>query len=143
MQNKTKKPTQIEAHGLKMPTRRSYLFNERRLSARSNDLFYRFIVTLNIISWVLLIISLLVFHYARPEFITGVQVFWGIDGREFWSKPHLQQLLILLQSCLGLSLVTMLMRTRRNRRKNDSFGTNLLILFSITGLSLLVLYLIL
>jgi hypothetical protein len=44
-----------------------------------------------------------------------------------------------LQVCLGLSLVSMILRLRRNRRKNDSFGINLFILASITIISLITL----
>ncbi|WP_371193891.1 hypothetical protein [Glaciecola sp. SC05] len=141
MLNKKQKSNESAIDELKMPSHRTKVLVERRHTSRSQDLFYRLVVGLNVIAWILLVISLVVFHYARPEFIAGVQVFWGIDGREFWSQPHLQQLLLLLQGCLVLSLVSIIMRTRRNRRKTDFFGVNLLILFGISVLSLLVLYL--
>lgn len=123
-----------------MPRKRQRTIRERRLMSRSSDVFFRIIVALNIVAWFLLVTSLIVFHYARPEFITGVQVFWGIDGREFWSQPHLQHLLSLLQASLALSLLVLFLRTKRNRRKTDAFSLNISVLFIISALSLLVLY---
>jgi hypothetical protein len=93
----------------------------------------------NVAAWVSVIAALVLFHYARPEFISGIQKFWGVEGRVYWSKEHIDGLLAMVQVCLGLSLVSMILRLRRNRRKNDSFGINLFILASITIISLITL----
>lgn len=139
---RNKKPKSIESSvlNLKIPVCRPIQATERRINSRSSDLFYRVIIGANIITWVLLLVSLVVFHYARPEFITGVQMFWGIDGRDFWLQPHLQHLLMLLQTCLLLSIILLYLRTKRNRRKADFFGLNLFILFALCALGLIALY---
>ena len=113
---------------------------DRRVRSRQKDLFYRCVVGLNVLAWCLIIASLIVLHYARPEFIAGVQNYWGIDGRDFWSQSHLNFLLTLLQVCLVTTILTVVMRSRRNRRKNDRFGVNVLILMVITVTSLVTIY---
>jgi nitric oxide reductase large subunit len=113
---------------------------DRRKKARQHDRFYQCVMVMNIIAWVLLIASLVTFHYARPEFITGVQNFWGIEGRDFWSQEHLSDLLSLLQICLLITIVTIVLRSRRNRRKSDGVGVNILILLVISITSLVTIY---
>lgn len=115
-------------------------FNDRRQTPASKEPLFRVMVILNIIAWFSLLAALILFHYARPEFISGVQKFWGVEGRIYWSEDHVDGLLATLQICLGLSLVSMLLRLRRNRRKTDSFGVNLFILTAITIISLITIY---
>lgn len=122
---------------LEMPT----LFKDRRKINRKQDTFYQIVLGLNIVAWIFLIASLILFHYARPEFIAGVQNYWGIEGREFWSEEHLGDLLNLLQLCLLTTIFTIALRSRRNRRKHDRFGVNVLILLVISVTSLVTLYL--
>ncbi len=115
-------------------------FTDRRQTPVSKEPLFRIMVILNIVAWFSLLAALILFHYARPEFISGVQKFWGVEGRIYWSEAHIDGLLATLQICLGLSLVSMLLRLRRNRRKTDSFGINLFILAAITILSLITIY---
>ncbi|OFC69405.1 hypothetical protein [Alteromonas confluentis] len=112
---------------------------DRRVIPRDKDGFYRFIVTVNFISWLVLIGALIVFHFARPEMVTGLQTYWGIEGRTTWSDEHVDMLVVLLQICLGMALVTMLLRSRRNRREADNYGVNLFILAGISMVSLVTL----
>lgn len=115
-------------------------FTDRRQTPASKEPLFRIMVILNIVAWFSLLAALILFHYARPEFISGVQKFWGVEGRIYWSEDHIDGLLATLQLCLGLSLVSMLLRFRRNRRKTDSFGVNLFILAAITIISLITIY---
>lgn len=115
------------------------LTDRRQMQANKEPLF-RVMVILNVTAWFSLLAALVLFHYARPEFISGVQKFWGVEGRVYWSQDHVDGLLATLQVCLGLSLASMLLRFRRNRRKTDSFGVNLFILAAITLISLITIY---
>ena len=115
-------------------------FVDRRQMPSSKEPLFRVMVILNVCAWISLLVALVLFHYARPEFISGVQKFWGVEGRIYWSEAHVSGLLTTLQVCLGLSLLSMVMRLRRNRRKTDSFGINLFILLAITSISLGTLY---
>lgn len=123
-----------------MNAKSSRPFVERRTLAHHNDKLYRTMVALNIVAWLILVLALIVFHYARPEFITGVQTYWEIDGRTEWSKQHLRYLLWLLEICLVTTIVTLLIRRKRNRRKSDRVGINILILLFISFTSLITLY---
>ncbi|MFC3120738.1 hypothetical protein [Agaribacter flavus] len=136
MPNKDNKAGNIDISELKMPEQSI----DRRKKQRGQDKLYRFVVGLNIAAWSMLVCALLVFHYARPDFISGVQNYWGIEGREFWSETHLEYLLLLLQACLLMSLVALVLRSRRSRRKTDDFGYNLLVLLIITIVSLTTIY---
>jgi hypothetical protein len=123
------------------PTKQSKAHNlERRLKKRAEDPFFRIVVILNLSAWLSLFIALILFHFARPEFISGVQKYWGIEGRIYWSKEHVSSLLTMLQICLCLGLISTIMRSRRNRRKTDHFGVNLFILLGISSISLVTLY---
>jgi hypothetical protein len=115
-------------------------FADRRLTAASKELLFRIIVIFNVSAWISLLVALVIFHYARPEFISGVQKFWGVEGRVYWSKAHIDGLFATLQVCLGLSFISIILRVKRNRRKTDNFGVNLFILVSITIISLITIY---
>lgn len=112
---------------------------ERRSTPRSQTPFYKVMLALNIVGWVGMVVVLVLFHYARPDFISGVQQYWGIKGDTTWSESHLSAMTIMLQVCLIVTLVSIIMRARRNRRRSDSFGINLFILLAIAGISLITL----
>jgi hypothetical protein len=112
---------------------------ERRSTPRAKTPFYKIMLALNIIGWIGMVVVLVLFHYARPDFISGVQEYWGIKGDTTWSESHLSAMTILLQTCLVVSLVSIIMRARRNRRQTDNFGVNLFILFAIAAISLITL----
>ena len=109
---------------------------DRRKKSREKDTYYRVVITLNSLVWLELVVCLLLFHFARPEMVSGVQQFWGIDGRTSWSPEYMNALIRLLQVCLGASLITMFLRSRRSRRKEDNYGVNLFILAGISSVSL-------
>lgn len=109
---------------------------DRRRKPRDKDGFYQFVLTVNSVCWLVLIGALVVFHFARPEMVTGLQTYWGIEGRTTWSEEHVDALIMLLQLCLGMTLLTMLLRSSRNRRREDNYGVNLFILAGISMLSL-------
>jgi len=46
---------------------------ERRSTPRSKTPFYKVMLGLNIFGWVGMVVVLILFHYARPDFISGVQ----------------------------------------------------------------------
>lgn len=144
MPNKNQQNEPFDESSLIMPESSSAHLPEqapdRRKRSRKHDRFYQCVVALNILAWVLLLASLIMFHYARPEFISGVQNFWGIEGRDFWSQEHLADLLTLLQICLLITIVTIVMRSRRSRRKTDGAGINILILLVISIASLATIY---
>ncbi len=109
-----------------------YQGKNRRTTPRSQDRFYQIVLALNVLAWVIFVVSLVVFHYARPELISGVQEFWGMEGRNDWSDTLSIYLVGLLMLCTIMSFVVLLLRRKRNRRKQDYFGINVVILLAIS-----------
>ena len=98
---------------------------DRRQTPKTKDLLYRFVIAGNVLVWLVFVGAMTVFHYARPEQISGVQRFWGITGREEWHASLTVWLLSLLAICTLLSAVLIFLRKQRNRRKNESWFSNL------------------
>jgi len=97
---------------------------------RSNkpDLIAKFIMGLNILSWLVFVAALIIFHYARPEIEYGIVKYFGLDVREEWLAQPKNILLLLLYTCAGLSFIGMLLGRVRNRRRSDNHRYNLLML---------------
>lgn len=97
-------------------------------------------VFLNVLGWFVFLGALLVFHDARPEFVSGVQAFWGIEGRQGWSKTLTFYLAGLLSVCLIISVTVLFMKRQRSRRDKDHFGINGYVLLITAVSSLIILY---
>lgn len=115
-----------------MTEQSDYEGQNRRKTPRSHDRFYQIVLGLNVFAWVVFVAALIVFHYARPELIFGVQEYWGMDGRSDWSGTLSFYLLCLLSACNFLSALVLILRRIRTRRKNDYFGINVIILLAIS-----------
>lgn len=112
----------------------------RRKQPRENDGMFKLLVTANVIGWLVFLAALLVFHYARPEFISGVQAFWGVTGRQEWSPALSLYLVSLLVVCVVISLLVLFLKRKRNRRENDYYGINGYVLMFAAISSLVILY---
>ncbi|MEP1554831.1 MAG: hypothetical protein ABJJ44_09425 [Paraglaciecola sp.] len=112
----------------------------RRRTRRENDLFFRCMVFVNVLGWFAFIGALLVFHNARPEFVSGVQAFWGLEGRQEWSQTLSVYLVALLALCVVISVAVLIMKRFRNRREKDHFGINGYVLLITAISSLIILY---
>lgn len=123
----------------KMNTKALHNGDDRRKTPHADTLFYKIMLGLNLLAWAGLVVVLILFHYARPEFISGVQQYWGVKGQTGWTMSYVDAMVVLLRVCLVLSLVSTVMRARRSRRKNDSFGVNLIVLTIIVATSLITL----
>ena len=112
----------------------------RRMSPREHDIFFQCMVFINVLGWFVFIGALLVFHDARPEFVSGVQAFWGVEARQEWSKTLTIYLVALLSLCVFISVTVLIMKRRRNRRDKDHFGINGYVLMVTAVSSLIILY---
>ena len=115
------------------------LHNRRKLT-RENDRFFQCMIFINVLGWFVFIGALIVFYHARPEFVSGVQAFWGIEGRQEWSETLTVYLFGLLLLCIVISASVLCMKRKRNRREKDYFGINGYVLMFIATLSLIILY---
>lgn len=112
---------------------------DRRILPRIQDRIYRVSIALNVMAWLGLVGALILFHYARPELMTGIHAYFNIEVREDWSQVHVGMLNMLLQACLIITLVSVVLNRQRSRRQTDRFGVNLVILAVIVVVSLLTL----
>ena len=111
----------------------------RRGQPRQADTWYKVAIAVNLTAWVVLFGALLIFHYARPDFIAGVQRYWQVPGNGEWSAELVTWLFILVQVEVSLTLLAIGLRWRRSRRRNDEFGINLFVLMGFGLVSLLAL----
>lgn len=114
-------------------------FVERRSTPRTQTPLFKVMLTLNVIGWLSLVVALILFHFARPDFISGVQSYWGVEGKNSWSPEYVRAMLGVLQLGLGVSLVSIVIRARRSRRRGDTFGSNLIVLAVIAAVCLITL----
>lgn len=98
---------------------------ERR---RGSDWRIRLLRVLTLASWLLYIVCLLLFHFARPEMNTGIARYYGVSVRHHWDPLYSETLLYLIWLCSGLSLVSLLMGIGRGRRCTDTRRYNLMLL---------------
>jgi hypothetical protein len=121
--------------------KKQWLGKDRRKIRRIQDNFYRLLSWLNGLGWILFIAVVYLSHYARPEFESGLDRYFGLEVRDYWDPDYTRTILVLLLCCIGLSMAVLLLKLRRNRRKNDKyspFGFGLLILALVTLVMILV-----
>ena len=92
------------------------------------DWFTRLINTLNVLSWLVFVIALAIFHYARPELNNIILEFHKIPIREHWLVTLKQYLFISLYVSVTFSLVSLVGNQLRNKRRSDVHRYNLIFL---------------
>lgn len=122
--------------GRVVTTTSEYTGIDRRRKPRSEDKLFRLVVSLNVMAWFGLVVTFVLYHYARPDQYVGLPIFAGLSVKEGWSLEYLQTMLIILQGCFAISVMCLLLRAPRNRRKGDGYGLNLFILAGITTLGI-------
>lgn len=100
---------------------------------KGNDWLASAINLLNIVSWTVFIIALVLFHYAKPEMATYATEVRGISVRQHWIMSLREWLVLSLYVCAGNSLVTLAFNSFRIKRKTDRKRYNLILLIVVTG----------
>ncbi len=79
---------------------------------------------MSVLSWVLFLVSLILFHYARPELEYGIIRYFDIPVRDYWlMKPkNLVSLMLIVSTCLSCSVL--FLKRNRTKRASDSHGFN-------------------
>ncbi|WP_337840153.1 hypothetical protein [Rheinheimera sp.] len=103
------------------------------------DLWLRLLSWLNLCCWILLSGALALAHLAEPDFNSGLVRYWKIPVDPYWDQALLAYSTPLFIACLLLSLISLVLHWRRNRRHTDSVRLNLylLVLFSAVAIWLL------
>jgi len=93
---------------------------ERR---RNKDFWTHLLIVINFCAWGVLLISVLVFHKAQPEFETFFDKFYRLNLRTSWDMKFVKYLVNtiffgLIVSVLGLSLSRFRARRKTDHKKN-------------------------
>lgn len=112
----------------------------RRKTSLQNDSFYRMIIGISVVSWLVFVIALMVFHYARPAVVYGMQDFRPLQAQQGWSETLSLYLIILLFVCMLLNILVLFLKRQRTRRARDTYGVNGFILLFVALGSLIALY---
>ncbi|MCK5096619.1 MAG: hypothetical protein KAR45_00870 [Desulfobacteraceae bacterium] len=110
--------------------------NLLRNRREKQDIWSKSLIALNIFVWILLIIILLIFHKAQPEFETFFDRFYQLNLRTFWDIKYSDLLIYFVATGLFISLTGWILGRFRGRREND----HLISLF-LTGLISIILLL--
>lgn len=96
----------------------------------------RWLYGFSILGWLLILASLVLFHYARPEFKSGLDVHWGLVARETWDKALADWLFYCSSAVCFLSLLSLAVNAKFQRRKTDRYWPSLvmLLLSSLVGI---------
>lgn len=89
---------------------------ERR---KKQDGWAKILFALNMISWVVLVIILLVFHRAQPEFESFFDRFYQLSLRTHWDHQFLYYLTWSVMFGIAISLMGLCLGVYRARRKSD------------------------
>ena len=92
----------------------------RRERRQKPDLLQRSFLWLGFVSWGLFWLAVFAFNYPRPEIEYGLVRYWDLDFRSTWEPTHLSVFLYALWGCFGITLVSIALVFRRNRRLNDN-----------------------
>ncbi|MBU2918802.1 hypothetical protein KO505_12660 [Psychrosphaera sp. F3M07] len=110
---------------------------ERR---KSSDLIHITVNFLNIFSWVVFLVALIIFHYARPEveYFVYQLVDEPVDVRTGWLLELKKWLQITLYFCLSLSILTLVLNQFRSRRHSDGqrYSMYMLVVISVVFITL-------
>lgn len=89
---------------------------ERR---KSRDIWARLFILANFVAWLVLFVSLVVFHFAQPEFETVFDRFYRLDVRTYWDMEAVRYVFLTLALGLAISVGGLMLSLFRARRKTD------------------------
>lgn len=96
---------------------------------------------LNGVAWLVFLIALIIFHYARPEaeYFVYMLIDEPVEVRDFWVKELKAWLYIALYSCVGITATTLVVNRTRLKRRNDRerYGLYLLLVVCVVFIGVL------
>jgi len=99
---------------------------------KGDDWLIKLLRISSIVSWLGFTAFLFLFHFARPERNTGLVRYHSLEIRSYWDQRLSDPALYVIWGCALLSLVTIVLNTKRNRRSDDLKGYNMLLLLVIS-----------
>ena len=92
------------------------------------DWLTKLINLLNVISWLVFVVGLAIFHFARPEMNNIILQHHNIPVRDHWLVSLKYWMLFSLYASVGLSLCTLAINRLRMKRRSDNNRYNAVIL---------------
>ncbi len=89
---------------------------ERR---KTTDFWAKLLFYLNILAWILLVVILLIFHRAQPEFESVFDRFYRLRLRTYWDIQYLYYLIYVVTTGIVISLAGLILGLYRGRREKD------------------------
>jgi len=102
--------------GKEIVIKRNSKFVERR---KSKDVWARLFLWVNYLGWAGLMIFLLVFHRAQPEFETVFDRFYHLNLRTYWNTAFIRYLMYTVGIGFAVSTAGLCLALFRARRKTD------------------------
>ncbi|AWL11807.1 hypothetical protein HMF8227_01329 [Saliniradius amylolyticus] len=113
---------------------------ERREAPKTRDPVLKLLIVLSILGWSVFVLALVLFHYARPELITGLITYWKLQVREHWLESYSVYLIITVVLTFIISAAGTVIRRKRIRRRGDAIWLNLPVLLVISVMFILYLF---
>lgn len=107
------------------PTKKSWDGVDRR---EGPDWLSKLVNICNVSSWGIFVVSLAIFHYARPELNNIILEFHNIPIREHWVQQYKSYLYVTLYVSVFLSALTIVVNQLRSKRKTDHQRYNVVFL---------------
>ncbi|CAG8998300.1 MAG: hypothetical protein CENE_00242 [Candidatus Celerinatantimonas neptuna] len=98
---------------------------------RKRDRLQRWLSGLTILCWIVFLVALIVFHYARPQIDYGFLKYKDVVVREHWDAKYLPWYLTLLWGCMVITLIDLIARLVRRYRHKHHHYYNLIVLLLI------------
>ena len=109
-------------------------YDERR---HTEDFWVKSIRWLNIFGWLLLFISLFYLEMAKPGANAFRESGGDIQLLQVWDMNYIKSMLFILSSALIVSLLAIIINSKRHHRNNDFYRVSLFILGFISSLGII------
>ena len=101
------------------------------------DLWIKWLPHLNLFTWGLFFVALVVVHYAQPEMDTGLVRYHELNIRQNWLQHLVYWIQIVLSGTIALIVGNLIIVQKRARRKQDVRFLNQKLLFILSSFVLL------
>jgi membrane-bound acyltransferase YfiQ involved in biofilm formation len=111
---------------------------ERRVDRRKGpDIWIKSLTWFGIIGWIFMLITMAVFHLARPERDKSISGFLQKRLSGEWDSELVNYFIILSVIILVISTIGLIINSQRLNRKNDRYRMSLIFLVAFTILGLI------
>lgn len=111
--------------------------NDKKERRKGPDIWLRMIQWIGLISWGLMLPLLYLIDRAKPEFETLFDKMFDLQVRSTWNLDVYRWAVMLMFFLLILSGIGLVINKKRNRRREDYYRINLIIIFLLSTAGIL------